>query len=164
MMKKMSITKLAVFAVAAMMAIPAFAGKEDKKNIVEVASEAGSFKTLLAAAEAAGLAETLSTGGPFTVLAPTDEAFAKLPEGTVEGLLKKPEELKKILLHHVIDGKVESDKVVKLEEAKSLLGQTLKIDATDGVKVGGATVVKADVMASNGVIHVIDTVILPAAE
>lgn len=163
-MKKMSITKLAVFAVAAMMAIPAFAGKEDKKNIVEVASEAGSFKTLLAAAEAAGLAETLSTGGPFTVLAPTDEAFAKLPEGTVEGLLKKPEELKKILLHHVIDGKVESDKVVKLEEAKSLLGQTLKIDATDGVKVGGATVVKADVMASNGVIHVIDTVILPAAE
>ena len=160
--------KLGMLMAAAVVSVSSLAHAEDKakpkKNIVEVAQEAGSFKTLLAAAEAAGLAATLAEDGPFTVLAPTDEAFAKLPEGTVEGLLKKPEELKKILLHHVIDGEVPSTEVVKLKEAKSKLGQTLTIDATDGVKVGGATVVKADIHASNGIIHVIDSVILPAAE
>ena len=138
--------------------------KKDKGNIVEVATEAGSFKTLLAAAEAAGLVETLSGEGPFTVLAPTDEAFAKLPEGTVEGLLEKPEELKKILLHHVIAGKVKSKEVVKLTEAECMLGMKLPIEVKgDDVHIGGAKVIKADVWASNGVIHVIDTVLLPPA-
>ncbi len=164
MMKIRKIVGVAVMAMAAVVAGSAYAEECKEKNIVETAKAAGSFKTLLAAAEAAGLAETLATGGPFTVLAPTDEAFAKLPKGTVEGLLEKPEELKKILLHHVIEGEVLAETVVTLTEAKSLLGQTLTIDTEDGVKVGGATVVKTDVKASNGVIHVIDTVILPAAE
>ena len=140
------------------------AEKKAEKNIVDTAAAAGTFTTLLAAAQAAGLAETLSTGGPFTVLAPTDDAFKKLPEGTVEALLKDTEKLKSILLHHVIDGAVMSKDVVKLKSAKSKLGQDLTIDATDGVVIGGAKVVKADIVASNGVIHVIDTVILPASK
>jgi uncharacterized surface protein with fasciclin (FAS1) repeats len=164
--------KSLTLALAAMMAFGTAASaeeydkkeKKEKGTIVKVAREAGTFKTLLAAAVAADLAETLSGEGPFTVLAPTDEAFAKLPEGTVKGLLEKPEELKKILLHHVIAGKVMSSDVVKLTEAESMLGQKLSIDASDGVVIGGAKVIKADVSASNGVIHVIDTVILPAAE
>ena len=146
----------------ALAAAPALAADSAaKKNIVETASAAGNFTTLLAAAQAAGLAETLSTGGPFTVLAPTDDAFKKLPAGTVEALLKDPEKLKSILLHHVIDGTVMSKDVVKLKSAKSKLGQDLTINAKDGVVIGGAKVVKADIAASNGVIHVIDTVILP---
>ncbi|MBI1321004.1 MAG: fasciclin domain-containing protein [Candidatus Hydrogenedens sp.] len=138
--------------------------KKEKKNIVEVATEAGMFTTLLKAAVAADLAETLSGEGPFTVLAPTDEAFAKLPEGALAGLLEKPEALKEVLLNHVISGKVLAADVVKLEEADSLHGDSLTIDTEDGVSIGGAKVVKTDVMASNGVIHVIDTVILPKAE
>ncbi len=144
--------------------VPALAADDAKKNLVETASAAGDFTTLLAAAQAAGLAETLSTGGPFTVLAPTDAAFKKLPEGTVDALLKDPEKLKSILLHHVIDGSVMSKDVVKLKSAKSKLGQDLKINAKDGVVIGGAKVVKADIAASNGVIHVIDTVILPESK
>ncbi|MBK8167809.1 MAG: fasciclin domain-containing protein [bacterium] len=124
-------------------------------------AEAAGFKTLTAAVKAAGLQETLTEKGPFTVFAPTDEAFAKLPKGTVEGLLANPEKLKKVLLHHVVAGDVRAADVVKLKSADSLNGTKLTIDATDGVKVSGAKVTKADIVASNGVVHVIDTVLIP---
>jgi uncharacterized surface protein with fasciclin (FAS1) repeats len=132
-------------------------------DIVDVASKAGSFKTLLAAATAAGLVDTLKGAGPFTVFAPTDEAFAALPAGTLDGLLKDPEALKKILLYHVVSGKVTADQVVKLTSADSVAGPAIKIAVKDGKVVlnDSATVVTADVEASNGVIHVIDQVILP---
>ncbi len=133
------------------------------KTIYAMAGAAG-FTTLAAAIDAAGLAETLSGEGPFTVFAPTDEAFAKLPEGTVEALLANPEALKRVLLHHVAAGAVTSGEVVKLEKARTLSGQDLAIDTTEGVRVGMANVTKADIMASNGVIHVIDTVLVPADE
>ena len=130
-------------------------------NIVETAIAAGSFKTLVAAVKAAGLVETLSGKGPFTVFAPTDDAFAKLPAGTVEGLLKDIPKLKSILTYHVVAGKVTAADVMKLTTAKTVQGQNVSIDTKAGVKIEGATVIKADVMADNGVIHVIDKVILP---
>ncbi len=130
-------------------------------DVVDTAVAAGSFKTLVAAIEAAGLVETLKGPGPFTVFAPTDEAFAKLPPGTVEGLLADKAKLTAVLTYHVVAGQVTSDKVVQLTEATTVQGATVAIDATSGVKVNDATVVTADVMASNGVIHVIDTVLLP---
>jgi uncharacterized surface protein with fasciclin (FAS1) repeats len=133
-------------------------------SIVQVASKAGSFGTLLTAAKAAGLVGALEGEGPLTVFAPTDEAFAKLPAGTVETLLKpeNKEQLKSILLYHVVEGKVTAEEVVKLTSAKTLEGQSAKIAVKDGkVYVDGAQVIKADVPASNGVIHVIDSVILP---
>jgi uncharacterized surface protein with fasciclin (FAS1) repeats len=136
----------------------------DKTDIVQTAINNGSFKTLVAAVKAAGLVETLKGSGPFTVFAPTDEAFAKLPGGTVENLLK-PENKKQlvaILTYHVVPGKVMSKDIVgKKTMAKSVEGEEISIDATNGVKVDNAKVVKADVEASNGVIHVIDTVIMP---
>jgi uncharacterized surface protein with fasciclin (FAS1) repeats len=137
------------------------------KDIVDTAVGAGTFKTLAAAVGAADLVATLKGDGPFTVFAPTDEAFAKLPAGTVETLLKpeNKEKLKEILLLHVVPGKVTAADVVKLKEAKTAGGKTLTISAAGGVKVGTATgmsnVVKTDVQAKNGVIHVIDAVILP---
>jgi uncharacterized surface protein with fasciclin (FAS1) repeats len=130
-------------------------------NIVEVATSAGTFNTLLAAAKAAGLAETLAGPGPFTVFAPTDEAFAALPAGTVEALLKDPARLKAILLYHVVSGTVMAKDVAALTSAKTLEGGTLTINTTRGVMINDATVTKADVIASNGVIHVIDKVLLP---
>jgi len=132
-------------------------------DIVATADSAGSFKTLLAAAKAAGLVETLQGKGPFTVFAPTDEAFAALPAGTLDGLLKDPEALKKILLYHVVSGQVTADKVVGLTSANSVEGSPIAITVKDG-KVylnDAAQVVKTDILASNGVIHVIDKVILP---
>ena len=137
---------------------------QESKNIVETAVAAGSFKTLAAALDAAGLVETLKGPGPFTVFAPTDEAFAKLPAGTLENLLKPENKAKlvAVLTYHVVPGSVTSSQVVKMTSAKTVQGQSVTISARDGkVKVDGATVVKADVMASNGVIHVIDSVILP---
>jgi len=131
------------------------------KNVVQTAIAAGQFKTLVKAVEAAGLAETLSGTGPFTVFAPTDEAFAKLPEGALAGLLKNPEALKSVLLYHVVPGKVMAADVVKLKTAKTALGQAVQIDASKGVRLENANVVKTDISASNGVIHVIDTVIMP---
>lgn len=132
-------------------------------DIVAVASSNGSFKTLVAAVKAAGLVETLQGTGPFTVFAPTDEAFAKLPKGTVEDLLK-PENKKKlaaILTYHVVAGKVMAADV-KTMKAKTVNGQSLDIQVKDGgVTVDNAKVIKTDVAASNGVIHVIDTVVLP---
>lgn len=138
--------------------------KKAKANIVETAVAAGSFETLVAAVKAAGLVETLSDEGPFTVFAPTDEAFAALPEGTVEGLLKpeNKDQLVSILTYHVVPAKVKA-KDVKAGEAPTVNGQTATIEVTDsGVTIEGAKVVKTDVMASNGVIHVIDKVILPS--
>jgi len=130
-------------------------------DIVEVARGAGSFKTLLAALEAAELTDALRGEGPFTVFAPTDEAFAKLPKGTVESLLKDIPKLKSILTYHVVQGKVRAAEVVKLSEALTLQGQEVQIDASNGVKVNSANVIKTDVMAENGIIHVIDAVLLP---
>jgi transforming growth factor-beta-induced protein len=131
------------------------------KNIVETASSAGSFNTLLAAAKAAGLVETLSGDGPFTVFAPTDDAFAKLPAGTVESLLKDKEKLAAILTYHVVSGKVMAGDVAGMKSAKTVQGQSLRIDASAGVMVNQARVIAADVVTSNGVIHVIDEVLLP---
>ncbi len=131
-------------------------------NIVEVAVAAGNFKTLVAAVTAAGLGETLTGEGPFTVFAPTDEAFAKLPAGTVDGLLKDLPALTKILTYHVVSGKVMAADAAKLSSAATVQGGELKIDASHGVKINDATVVQADIAASNGVIHAIDTVLMPA--
>jgi uncharacterized surface protein with fasciclin (FAS1) repeats len=136
-------------------------------DIVETASEAGSFQTLLTAAEAAGLVDTLKSEGPFTVFAPTDEAFAKLPEGTVESLLKpeNQDQLKAILAYHVVPGKTMSSELAgKQVEVESVEGSAISIDATgDSVMVDDATVTQADIEADNGVIHVIDAVIQPQA-
>jgi len=137
------------------------------KDIVDTAVAAGSFKTLAKALQAAGLVETLKGAGPFTVFAPTDEAFAKLPAGTLEALLK-PEnksKLQRILTSHVVAGKVMAADVAKTNSAKTVSGETLTITSRDGgVSVNGAKVVKTDIAASNGVIHVIDSVILPKDE
>ncbi len=130
-------------------------------NIVEAAVAAGMFETLVAAVKAAGLVKTLSGPGPFTVFAPNDDAFAKLPKGTVEGLLKDIPKLKSILTYHVVAGKMMAADVVKKKSLKTVQGQSITIDASDGVKVDGATVIKADIEVDNGVCHVIDSVILP---
>lgn len=152
--------------VALMAAAPCLAdcGTCDK-SVVEVAVASKDFKTLVAAVKAADLVKTLSSKGPFTVFAPTDEAFAKLPEGTIKELLK-PENKKKlaaILTYHVVPGKVMAADVVKLKDAKTVQGQKVKIAVKDGkVSIDKATVVKADIPCKNGVIHVIDAVILPS--
>jgi uncharacterized surface protein with fasciclin (FAS1) repeats len=139
-------------------------GPKASKNIVETASSNGSFNTLVAAVQAAGLSDTLQGDGPFTVFAPTDEAFAKLPPGTVENLLlpENKDQLVSILTYHVVAGKVTSAQVVKLDSATTVNGQDVQINIeNDKVMVDGATIAAVDVMASNGVIHVIDEVILP---
>ena len=135
-------------------------------DIVDTAVAAGNFKTLVTAVKAAGLVDTLKSKGPFTVFAPTDDAFAKLPKGTVEGLLKDVPKLKAVLTYHVVPGKVMAADVVKLKTAKTVQGQDVKIDASKwhlhkNVKINDANVVKADIVTDNGVIHVIDKVILP---
>ena len=138
----------------------------DRKDIVDTAVGAGSFKTLVAAVQAAGLVETLKGQGPFTVFAPTDEAFAKLPAGTVESLLKpeNKEKLVAVLTYHVVPGKVMAADVVKLTEAPTVQGSKAKVKVADGtVMIDNAKVVKTDIETSNGVIHVIDAVILPPA-
>ena len=139
-----------------------YSTKVMSKDIVATAVDAGMFKTLATALTEAGLIETLQGKGTFTVFATTDEAFEKLPKGTLESLLKDKVALKKILLYHVVSGKVMSGDVVKLTEATTVEGSKVKIKI-DGknVMVNNAKVIKADVVASNGVIHVIDTVILP---
>lgn len=137
------------------------------KDIVDTAVANGSFKTLAAALKAAGLVETLRGPGPFTVFAPTDAAFAKLPAGTVDSLLKPEnrDKLRRLLTYHVVAGKVGSGDVVKMTSAKSVSGDAIQISATGGtVMVNNAKVVTADVAASNGVIHAIDSVIMPPEE
>jgi uncharacterized surface protein with fasciclin (FAS1) repeats len=134
------------------------------RDIVDTAVAAGQFKTLAAALKAAGLIDTLKGNGPFTVFAPTDEAFAKLPKGTVEDLLKPENKAKltAVLTYHVVPGKVMAADVIKVKEAKTVQGSSLKVNAAGGkVMVDNATVVKTDIAASNGVIHVIDSVVLP---
>ncbi len=140
------------------------AAAKSKKDIVDTAVAAGDFKTLATALKAAGLVETLKGAGPFTVFAPTDEAFAKLPAGTLEDLLKpeNKEKLIAILTYHVVAGDVMAKDVVKLSEAKTVNGKSLKIMAKGGkVTIDGANVTKTDIECSNGVIHVIDSVLLP---
>ncbi len=147
----------------AILSQPALAEPNTKADIVEVDVKAGSFKTLVAAVKAAGLVDVLKGDGPFTVFAPTDEAFKKLPKGTVESLLKpeNKDKLASILKYHVIPAKVMA-KDVKSGKAKTVLGKEVNISAGEwGVKVDNAKVIKTDVAASNGVIHVIDQVILP---
>ena len=131
-------------------------------NIVDTAVNAGDFTTLVAAVKAADLVDTLKGKGPFTVFAPTDAAFAKLPEGTVDELLKDTPKLKKILTYHVVSGKVMAADAKKLKSATTVEGSDVKINASKGVKVNDSTVTTADVAADNGVIHIIDTVLMPA--
>jgi uncharacterized surface protein with fasciclin (FAS1) repeats len=130
-------------------------------NIVETAVKNGNFKTLVAAVTAAELVDTLSGEGPFTVFAPSDDAFAKLPEGTVESLLKDKQKLASILTYHVVSGKHLASDVSKQQSIKTVQGQELTIKNGDGVTVDNAKVVSADIVTDNGVIHVIDTVVLP---
>jgi uncharacterized surface protein with fasciclin (FAS1) repeats len=155
----------AIAALALFIAAPATAGSgADKtgKNIVETAVAAGSFKTLATALEAAGLVETLKGEGPFTVFAPTDEAFAKIPKEKLEALLKDKDALTKVLLYHVVPGKVTAADVVKLTEAKTAEGSVVAISVKGKeVMVNKAKVITTDIMATNGVIHVIDSVIMP---
>ncbi|MEM5580906.1 fasciclin domain-containing protein [Roseibium sp. AS2] len=149
---------------ALLVILPLSAARAADRDIVDTAVEAGSFNTLVAAVQAAGLVEPLKGDGPFTVFAPTDEAFANLPEGTVENLLKpeNKDQLVAVLTYHVIPGKVmAADIAGKKASVATVQGSEVSIDATNGVKVDGATVISADVGASNGVIHVIDAVILP---
>jgi uncharacterized surface protein with fasciclin (FAS1) repeats len=130
-------------------------------DIVDTAIAAGSLKTLVAAVQAAGLAETLKGPGPFTVFAPTDEAFAKLPAGTIDSLLTDLPKLTAVLTYHVVPGKMIAADVVKSASAKTVQGQSLTIDTSEGVKVDNARVLVVDVVADNGVIHIIDEVIVP---
>jgi len=130
-------------------------------NIVETAVRAGSFKTLVTAVQAAGLAQTLSSPGPFTVFAPTDEAFARLPVGTVENLLKDKAALTKVLTYHVVAGRHPAAEVITKTSLQTVQGQNIRVDARQGVKINDATVIAPDVQADNGIIHVVDRVILP---
>ena len=156
--------KVATFALIIGVLASALPTAAKAKDIVDTAVSAGSFKTLTTALQAAGLVDALKGPGPFTVFAPTDEAFNKLPAGTLESLLKpeNKDKLKAILLYHVVSGDVPSSQAVKLTSAKTLEGKDLAISVENGgVMINNAKVVKADVHASNGVIHVIDTVLMP---
>lgn len=133
------------------------------QNIVETARESGTFQTLLTAVDAAGLGETLADEGPFTVFAPTDDAFAALPHGAVEGLLADLPALVRVLTYHVVPGRITSGQITHDSEQKTVEGSVLKLAVNGGVTVNDATVIQADVEAENGVIHVIDRVLIPAA-
>lgn len=146
------------FVIAAALAATAFATQA--KDIVDTAVAAGSFKTLATALQAAGLIETLKGKGPFTVFAPTDEAFAKIPKADLDALLKDKAKLTAVLTYHVVPGKVMA-KDVKAGMVKTVQGGSLTLGTSGGVTVDGAKVVKADIVADNGVIHVIDSVVLP---
>lgn len=137
------------------------AAKPTEMDIVDTAVAAGSFNTLAKALQAGGLVDALKGDGPFTVFAPTDQAFAKLPAGTLEALLQDKEKLRAVLTYHVVSGKVMAKDVAGIQTAKTLQGSELRVDAKDGVRINDASVIKADVPASNGVIHVIDTVLIP---
>lgn len=157
---------LGLIALSSVVTAGDYAKKAEKSDIVDTAVAAGSFETLVAAVKAAGLVETLKGEGPFTVFAPTDDAFAKLPKGTVEELLKEEnrDQLVAVLSYHVVSGKVMAADVMKLESAKTVQGSDVKVAVKDGtVMIDDARVVKADIETSNGVIHVIDAVILPTA-
>ena len=155
--------RILVLALVCLFAVPAVAGHHEKAtaDIVDTAIAADDFNTLVTAVQAADLVDTLKGDGPFTVFAPTDAAFAKIPKADLDALLADKEKLAAVLTYHVVPGKVMAEDVVKLDAAKTVQGQSVKIDTSDGVKVDGATVVQTDIATSNGVIHVIDTVILP---
>ncbi len=163
----MFLNVLTPIAMAAALIVPGSVGEkpssdEPTMNIVEIAASNGSFNTLVTAVQAAGLAETLSGKGPFTVFAPTDEAFAKIPQADLEALLADKEALTAVLTYHVVAGKVMAEDVVSLSSATTVNGQDVDIKIWDGkVMVDGATVLTTDIEATNGVIHVIDSVILP---
>ncbi|MBD8526857.1 fasciclin domain-containing protein [Pseudomarimonas arenosa] len=144
-------------------AVFASAAQAKEQTIVDIAAGNPDFSTLVSAVKAAGLVDTLSSEGPFTVFAPTNEAFAKLPQGTLESLLKpeNKDQLVAILTYHVVAGEVKAEQVVKLDQAKTVNGKALSIDSANGVRVNNATVTATDIEASNGVIHVLDTVVLP---
>lgn len=162
----LSVMFAAVFVFSAMSVSAQKMEKAEKKNIVDTAVAAGQFTILAKALEAAGLVDTLKGDGKFTVFAPTDDAFKKLPEGTLEMLLKpeNKEKLRAILLYHVVGSKVYAKDVVKLngQDVKTLQGGTIKVNTSNGVMVNNSNVVKTDIKATNGVIHVIDTVLIPA--
>ena len=166
-LKNLFIPMSIAFGLALVLAQPTIAGSgygkpADKADIVDTAIQAGSFSTLVTAVKEAGLVETLKgDDGPFTVFAPTDEAFAKIPKEQLEALLADKEALTAVLTYHVVPGKVMAADVVKLSSAETVQGQSIAIDATDGVRVDNATVIQTDIVTSNGVIHVIDAVILP---
>ncbi|MCX7302690.1 MAG: fasciclin domain-containing protein [Rhodobacterales bacterium] len=151
-------TFLSLTAVSVLAMTPAFA---QDKDIVDTAIAAGNFTTLVAAVQAAGLEETLRGAGPFTVFAPTDEAFAALPAGTVEALLADPAKLASILTYHVVGGKVMSTDLTEGMTAATVNGADITITLEGGAKVNGANIIAADIAATNGVIHVLDAVILP---
>jgi uncharacterized surface protein with fasciclin (FAS1) repeats len=155
--------RTAVLALALSLSLsPAALAEAPNADIVDTAVGAGSFKTLAKALTEAGLVDTLKGKGPFTVFAPTDEAFAKLPKGTVEALLKDKKKLTAVLTYHVVAGKVMAADAAKLTSAKTVNGQSIKISAkSGGVMINNAKVIKADIETTNGVIHVIDTVMLP---
>lgn len=163
-MRRMSLSRLAV-AVSTLAlvfgSVTTARTADAPKDIVDTAVQAGSFTTLAEALTAAGLVETLKGPGPFTVFAPTDAAFAKLPAGTLDALLADKAKLTQVLTYHVVPGTVMAADVVKLSSAKTVQGQSVTIDTRGGVKVDNANVVKTDIVATNGVIHVIDAVILP---
>ena len=164
-MKNLLTTRgLTLLVAIALVSAPVLAGNYAKKDIVDTAAEAGSFNTLVAAVQAAGLVDALKADGPYTVFAPTDEAFAKLPAGTVENLLKPEniEQLRAVLTYHVVPGKIMAKDVTKMSKGTTLQGESLSFEVKgDKVMVDNAQVIKADIATSNGVIHVIDTVVLP---
>jgi uncharacterized surface protein with fasciclin (FAS1) repeats len=137
-------------------------GVKMQKNIVETARDAGEFTTLIAAIDRAGLESTLAGEGPFTVFAPSDEAFARLPEGTVDSLLAEPDKLAEVLSYHVVPGRVTAADAVGLATAPTVQGEELRVSVDGSVHVDGARVISADIEASNGIVHVIDRVLLPA--
>jgi uncharacterized surface protein with fasciclin (FAS1) repeats len=152
---------LAALAAAVALAVPA--GAAPQKNIVQTAVSAGQFTTLASLLTKAGLAKTLASDGPYTVFAPTDAAFAKVPKSTLASLAKNKAKLRAVLLYHVVRGSYPAAKVASSMQLKTLEGASLAISTMGGVKVGGASVIKANVHASNGVIHVINRVLLPPA-
>lgn len=151
------------FAVLLMLIIAPQLSFAAEKDIVDVAVDNGIFTTLASLLGEAGLVETLKGEGPFTVFAPTDEAFAKVPKETLASLKADKEKLAKVLKYHVVSGKVTAAQASQLESADTVAGEKIKIDASEGVMINDATVVTPDVMASNGVIHVIDTVLIPSS-
>jgi len=152
---------LVVAAALAVVVAPSAVQAGSQKDIVDTAVAAGNFTTLVTALKAAGLVDTLKGKGPFTVFAPTDEAFAKIPKADLDALIANKAKLTKVLTYHVVAGKVMAADVMKLKDAKTVEGQMLKFDTSNGVKVNNAKVIMADIGTSNGVIHVIDTVVLP---
>lgn len=165
----MKSTFLAIAITLCLASVPVLAGHHESKSesttgtIVDVAAGNPDFSTLVAAVKAAGLVDTLNGAGPFTVFAPTNAAFAKLPAGTVESLLlpENKDQLTAILTYHVVPGAVKAADVAGLTQATTVNGKVAKIDTSAGVKIGNANVVSTDILASNGVIHVIDTVLIP---